>query len=265
MDIKILGPLSLTCEGQRLAVTSKRAGSVLALLALSPGEPVPVDQLADELWGEEPVGNARNAVQAIVSRLRRMLRPVSGRRGSEFIRTSRYGYVLDVAPEAVDAYRFRHLAGAGAGLVHPDPAAAIDELEQALGLWSGPALMNVRDGARCQAHALRLEEQRITAFERLTEAKLAVDGEPISVSELQEMATTYTERERLSELLMLALYRDGRQAEALEVFHGARRRLARSLALEPGPALHLTYQAILNQDVTLGRPRPAMSHSGRTC
>jgi DNA-binding SARP family transcriptional activator len=233
--------------------------TVLTLLALSPGAPIPFDQLADELWADQPMGNARNALQANVSRLRRLLESVTRRAGDDVVRTCSNGYLLDVPAEAVDIHRFSALAAAGAALVHTQPAEAIDKLEQALGLWRGPALMDSRDGLRCRVQAAHLEERRLTVYEDLTAARLAVNVERVSTAELRQFATDHSERERLTELLMLALYREGRQAEALEVFHGARRRLTTDLGLEPGPALHFVYQAILNQDSILGEPRRATS------
>ncbi|WP_438291914.1 AfsR/SARP family transcriptional regulator [Streptomyces sp. HUAS TT7] len=263
MEIKVLGELSLSCGDQQSPVASKRASTVLTLLAMTPRVPVPFDQLVDELWADQTMTNPRNALQAIVSRLRKLLESVTGRKGDEIVRTGSNGYLLDVPAETVDAHRFLALAEAGADLVQRNPAEAIAKLERALDLWRGPALMDARDGMRCQIHSVGLEERRITAFEDLTVAKLAVDAERVSMSELRQLAAEHSERERLSELLMLALYRDGRQTEALEVFHGARRRLASDLALEPGPALHHAYEAILNQDVVLGRPRRTLLTSGQ--
>lgn len=263
MEIKVLGALSLSCGDRQSAVASKRASTVLTLLAMSPQAPVPFDQLVDELWADQMMTNSRNALQAIVSRLRRLLQSVTGHKGDGIVRTGSNGYLLDAASETVDAHRFLALAEEGGDLVPRNPAEAITKLEQALALWRGPALMDAREGTRCRIHAVHLEERRITAFEDLTAAKLAVDVERVSMAELRQLATEHSERERLSELLMLALYRDGRQAEALEVFHGARRRLASDLALEPGPALHFTYQAILKQDVVFGRQRRTPLYSGQ--
>ncbi|MFF4016234.1 BTAD domain-containing putative transcriptional regulator [Streptomyces sp. NPDC001843] len=261
MEINVLGPLFLSQESKRYTMASQRASVVLTMLALSPGVPVTADQLVDELWAEQPMANARNALQANVRRLRKLLESVAGKSGSELLRTVSNGYVLDAPAGTVDAHRFLDLADAGAGLAQRDPVRAIDTLEAALGLWRGPALLDTCDGMRCRIQAAHLEERRITAYEDLTAAKLTVDAARVSVSELRQLAVEHSGRERLSELLMLALYRDGRQAEALEVFHGARRRLAGDLGLEPGRALHHAYQAILRQDETLGEPRRALLHS----
>ncbi|MFB6669058.1 MULTISPECIES: AfsR/SARP family transcriptional regulator [Streptomyces] len=261
MEINILGALSLTCGQRSAEVASKRVSTVLTLLALSPGTPIPFDQLVDELWADQPMGNARNALQANVSRLRRLLESVTRTPSDGIVRTVSSGYLLDVPAEAVDVHRFVALASAGAGLVHKDPAEAVEKLERALGLWRGPALMDARDGLRCRVQAAHLEERRLTVYEDLVAAKLAACSERISLPELRQLAADHSERERLTELLMLALYREGRQAEALDVFHGARRRLAAELGLEPGPALHLVYQAILNQDPMLGQPRHVLLYA----
>ncbi|MFF8290564.1 BTAD domain-containing putative transcriptional regulator [Streptomyces sp. NPDC016309] len=243
-------------------MTSKRVSSVLALLALAPGQPVPVDQLMDELWGDERMANAKNALQANVTRLRRLLASVAGRDGRDLVRTVGTGYVLDVPAESVDAHRFAGLADRGAALVGPDPALAVRLLEKALGMWRGSALLDVSEGFRCRSASVRLEERRLTAHEDLVTAKLAVGVERVPVPELRQLAAEHPGRERLSELLMLALYRDGRQTEALDVFHRARRRLAEDLGVEPGRSLHAVYEAILHQDDTLGRPHGALALTG---
>lgn len=234
---------------------------MLALLALSPGRTVSSDQIEDELWAGRRMANARNALQANVVRLRRFLAPITGLKGDELIRTVGGGYLLDVPPESVDAHRFLRWADTGAELVRTDPARAVVLLEEALALWRGPALLDAHDGLRIRIGAADLEERRITAYEDLVTAKLGVDAPRISVPELRQAAADHPERERLSELLMLALYREGRQSEALDVFHRARRRLAGDLGLEPGPALHSAYQAILEQDELLGRPHQVLAYA----
>lgn len=239
-------------------MTSKRVSSVLALLALAPGQPVPFDQLVDELWGDERIANAKNALQANVTRLRKLLASVAGREGRELVRTVGTGYLLDVTPESVDAHRFVALADEGAALVGRTPAAAARALEEALGMWRGTALLDVSEGFRCRTASVSLEERRLTAYEDWVTARLAAGGERVPVPELRQLATEHPGRERLSELLMLALYRDGRQTEALDVFHQTRRRLAEDLGVEPGRSLHAVYEAILHQDDVLGRPHGSL-------
>jgi DNA-binding SARP family transcriptional activator len=260
VEIQVLGSVSVWYGNHRHAVVSKRMNAILALLALSPGRAIPAYQLEDELWTGRTLSNARNALQAGVSRLRRYLESITGLRGDELIRTVGGGYQLDVPAELVDAHRFRERARTGADLLAGDPALAAVTLEEALFLWRGPALMDAHDGLRVRIAAADLEERRITAYEDLTTARLAVDPHRISLPELHGTAADHPERERLSELLMLALYHAGRQAEALDVFHRARHRLADELGLEPGRALHRAYQAILEQDDVLGQPRQVLAH-----
>ncbi|MFI9644789.1 BTAD domain-containing putative transcriptional regulator [Streptomyces sp. NPDC052040] len=236
--------------------------SVLALLALTPGRPVPFDQLVDELWGDEPIANAKNALQANVTRLRKLLVTVAGGEGRQLVRTVGTGYLLDLRPEAIDAHRFAALADEGAALLGRDPAAAAVLLEQALDMWRGVALLDVSEGFRCRTASERLEERRLIAYEDWVAAKLAVGSERTPVPELRQLAAEYPGHERLSELLMQVLYRDGRQTEALDVFHQARRRLAEDLGVEPGRSLHAVYQAILHQDDVLGPPRGSLVLTG---
>lgn len=252
MEIQILGSLALAHGNDRYAVASTRVRTILALLAVSPGTPLPFDQLVDELWADRRMGNARNALQANVGRLRKLLESVTGRRGDELVRTVGSGYALEIPADSVDARRFVDLADQGATNVERHPATAVRQLEAALGLWRGPALFDVCDGMRCRIEAARLDERRLSAREDLITAKLATGEQRGIVPELRQLTAEHPERERFSEQLMLALYRDGRQTEALDVFHHARRRLASELGLEPGRALRQLYQAILVQDAVLG-------------
>ncbi|MFE7558210.1 BTAD domain-containing putative transcriptional regulator [Kitasatospora sp. NPDC057500] len=262
MQIHILGPLLLTQGTRSWGVTSKRVGSVLALLALAPGRPVPFDQLVDELWGDERIANAKNALQANVTRLRKLLASVAGGEGRDLVRTVGTGYLLDVRPESVDAHRFVTLADEGTALIGRDPAGAALVLAEALDMWRGAALLDVVEGFRCRTASVRLEERRLAAYEDWATAKLAVGAERVPVPELRQLATEHPGRERLSELLMLALYRDGRQTEALDVFHQTRRRLAEDLGVEPGRSLHAVYRAILHQDDILGSPHGPLMLAG---
>jgi SARP family transcriptional regulator, regulator of embCAB operon len=252
IEIQVLGPVTIVHEGQVIEVSSCRVRTVLAMLALSWRTPLRFEYLMDELWPERSLGNARNALQASMLRLRRLLEGVTGRPGDELVRTVGGGYLLDVQHDAVDANRFLDLAERGVQHVERDPKLAIDLLERALGLWRGPALSGVSDGLRCRTEAARLDDRRLSAREDLITARLTSGDSRAVLSELSELTIEYPERERLSEQLMLALYRSGRQTEALDVFHHARRRLASELGLEPGRALRQLYQAILVHDQVLG-------------
>ncbi|TQM84833.1 DNA-binding SARP family transcriptional activator [Saccharothrix saharensis] len=251
MQVQILGAVALAREDRRMGVAARQVRTLLALLALSPGTPVPFDQLVEELWAGKQMGNARNALQANVVRLRKLLEQFADVPGDCLVRTVSSGYVLDLPGGAVDAHLFRDLADRGSALVPHRPGEAIDLLERALRLWHGPALFDVSDGLRFRIEAARLDERRLSAREDLIAAKLANGEDRGVVSELKQLAAEYPERERFSEQLMVALYRNGRQTEALDVFHHTRRRLASELGLEPGRAMRRLYQAILVHDQVL--------------
>jgi SARP family transcriptional regulator, regulator of embCAB operon len=253
MRIGILGDLSLIdVKGRKFNIGSTRLRTLVALLALSPRTPMSIDELVDELWAERPVGNTRNALQANVARLRKLVETVSGRPGDELIRTSSGGYILDIPPENVDAHEFVALADDGARILEERPEEAADLLQTALRLWRGPALVDVPDGVRCRSGAGYLEERRLAAREDLVAARLATGRERDVVSELRQLVAKHPERERLSQLLMLALYRMGRQTEALNAFHHLRNWLDDELGLHPNRAVCDLYQQILSQDSVLG-------------
>lgn len=252
IEIQVLGSVTLVHDGQRFEVSSRRVRTVLALLALSWRTPLRFEYLMDELWADKSLGNARNALQASMVRLRRMLERVTGRPGDTLVRTVGGGYLLDVQHDAVDANRFLDLAERGARHVEREPELAIELLERALLLWRGAALSDVGDGLRCRIEAARLDERRLAAREDLITAKLTSGASRAVLPELWELTSEYPERERFSEQLMLALYRSGRQTEALDVFHHTRKRLASEMGLEPGRALRQLYQAILVHDQVLG-------------
>ncbi|CAM5509551.1 AfsR/SARP family transcriptional regulator [Streptomyces fumanus] len=254
MQIRILGPLEISTAEKEKPVASRRAGMVLALLALSPGRVIPFEQLVDELWADSSMANARNALHAHIVRIRRAMSSTSPGGGKKLC-TTRNGYVLDVPPDAVDAVRFTSLADAGRERSADDPVAACRLLVEALSLWRGPALMEARDGVRCRISAADLEERRLTVYEDLTELRLAAGLGRVAIPELRQLAESHMERERLTELFMLALYREGRQSEALAAFQAARRRLADGLGVEPGRSMRKLHQAILQQAEVLGEPR----------
>ncbi|WP_158895016.1 AfsR/SARP family transcriptional regulator [Amycolatopsis anabasis] len=251
MEIELLGSLSLQHNGRRFGVGSRKVRSVLALLALSPGSALSFDQITDELWADKSMSNVRNALQANIARLRKLLETITGQGGEELVRTVSSGYLLDVPAESVDTHRFLSLARHGAGLAESRPHDAIGVLREALLLWRGPALLDVAEGTRCRAAATHLDERRLTVQEDLIGARLAVGEERGVVHELKQLVVENPGRERLSEYLMLALYRSGRQSEAVSVFHRTRNWLRAELGLEPGRALRQLYQAILVQDRVL--------------
>ena len=251
MEIDLLGAIVLCHEGKSYSVRAKKVRTVLAMLALSPGRPVSHEQLADELWGPQSLTNSRNAVQANIARLRKLLESITDESGEEIVQTVGSGYLLDIPGESVDSHRFLDLARQGTALVDSAPQEAIGHLRDALLQWRGPALLDVQDGSRCRAAAIHLDERRLTVQEDLIAARLGVGEERGVVHELRQLVTENPGRERLSEHLMLALYRSGRQSEAVSVFHRTSKWLGNELGLSPSRALRQLYQAILVQDRVL--------------
>jgi DNA-binding SARP family transcriptional activator len=242
VEFRILGPLEIVEQGLPLAVGGARQRALLALLLTRANEVVSTDRLIDELWGERPPKAPDNALQYHVSRLRKLL--VSG----DAIVTKEPGYMIRAEPNELDLLRFERLVEEGQ---RSSPEAAARLLREALALWRGPALADVAHESFAQPEILRLEELRLVALERRIDADLALGCAAELVAELNTLVREHPLRERLRAQLMLALYRSGRQAEALEVYRQTRRLLADELGIEPSPALHELEQAILNQDPEL--------------
>ncbi|GGT43661.1 hypothetical protein GCM10010271_54610 [Streptomyces kurssanovii] len=261
MKFRILGPVEVHDErtGVRILPTGAKQRALLGALVVKSGQIVSVHRLIDELWGEQPPANATNALQAHVARLRRLLpvpEPGSGEQHHEWIVTRSLGYVLRLGRAGTDADRFHRLAAQGRAAAATDPEQAAELLRQALALWRGPALEGSVLGDICAAEAAQLEENRLTALEALYDACLRAARHGEITGELEELTTDHPMRERFYDLLMLALYRCGRQAEALSVYDRARRRLVHELGVEPGPALRGRMEAILQHDPQLAAPGP---------
>ncbi|HEU5280229.1 MAG TPA: BTAD domain-containing putative transcriptional regulator [Gaiellaceae bacterium] len=245
MEFRILGPVEVRRDGQALALGGSKRRALLALLVLHANEAVSGDRLADDLWGEHLPHNAAAALHNHVYRLRKLL-------GAHVLVTRPGGYSLVVDPSAIDLHRFEQLvAEAETG----DPIARAALLHEALELWRGPALADLLHEPFAAAEANRLEESRLAALERRIDADLALARHAELVGELERLVGEHPLRERLRGQLILALYRAGRQAEALEVYRETRRVLADELGLEPSPALRELEQAILRQDPVLA-PAP---------
>jgi len=256
MEFGILGPLEVSDGDRLLRLSGARQKALLALLLLHANEVVSSDRLIDELWGEEPPEKAANALQARVSQLRKAL----GRSGSEALVTRAPGYPLEVGPGELDVERFVRLAGEGRqALAQGDAAGAAATLGAALALWRGPALADFTYEPFGQGEIARLEEARLAALEERLEADLALGRHGELAGELEALVAAHPLRERLRGQLMLALYRSGRQAEALEAYQETRRVLVEELGIEPSPPLRELHAAILNQDAGLERtaePKP---------
>jgi DNA-binding SARP family transcriptional activator/pimeloyl-ACP methyl ester carboxylesterase len=254
IEFRILGPLEISADGRPLPLGSPKQGVLLGLLLVHAGETVPRDRLIEELWGEAPPATVDSALHVYLSRLRRLLE-LAGAPGA--LVRERYGYRLLVKTEQLDANRFERLAGEGSeALAAGKPGLAAERLRQALALWRGPALTDLQSKQFAIAAAARLEEDRVAALEQRLEADLALGRHSQLIGELETLVAEHPFRERLRALLMLALYRSGRQAEALRAYQRARRSLAEELGLEPSQELKQLEQAILTQDVTLTRERP---------
>ncbi|WAX82215.1 AfsR/SARP family transcriptional regulator [Streptomyces sp. KMM 9044] len=232
----------------RIVPAGAKQRALLGALVGKAGQVVPSDRLVDELWGEQPPANAANALQAHVARLRRLL-PVTvgpGKRRHEWLVTRPTGYVLRLNGIETDAQRFARMVAEGRALIPVGPAGAADVLREALALWRGAALEGSGRGAICSAEASMLEESKLVAMEALYDACLrAGRGEEIT-GELEELTIAHPLRERFYELLVTALHRCGRQAEALITYERARHRLRHDLGIAPGPALRGRMEAILH-------------------
>jgi DNA-binding SARP family transcriptional activator/ABC-type transport system substrate-binding protein/streptogramin lyase len=261
IEFRILGPLEVQDEGRLAPLGGTRQRAVLAILLLHRGEVLSLDRLVDELWGEQPPDTATQTVQVYISRLRKEL-------GQGAVRTRGHGYIMDVEPDQLDAATFERLTTEGRdALARGEAGNASELLREALGLWRGPPLGDLAYEAFAQSHVARLEELRLVALEHRIEADLALWEHAMLVPELETLVRKHPSRERFWAQLILALYRSGRQAKALERYRDARRALIEELGLEPGRELKELERAILTQDPELDAParagRAAASPRGR--
>jgi DNA-binding SARP family transcriptional activator/DNA-binding beta-propeller fold protein YncE len=251
MDFRILGPLEVLEDERLLDVGGGRQRSVLAFLLLHANEVVSTDRLIDELWPDEPPPSAAKIVQVHVSRLRKAL---NGAGGGVLLTRDR-GYLLRVQPGELDRDRFRALLDEGrAALAAGHHERAHEVLQAALALWRGAPLPEFSYDSFARDEIARLDELRLGALEERIEADLALGRHDAVIAELEELVRRYPLRERLRAQLMLALYRAGRQAEALESYRDARRTLAEELGLDPSPTLQQLERAVLAHDVALQAP-----------
>jgi DNA-binding SARP family transcriptional activator len=251
MEFRILGPLEAWDEGRQLAVGGRRPRALLAALLLHPNEVVSADRLIDELWGDDSPDRAGTALRVNVSRLRKAL-------PQDVLTTKSPGYLVRVDPDQLDLHRFERLVDEGRSLSARGLAAeASERLRDALSLWRGRALADFAHESFAQAAIARLEEIRLAAIELRIDADLALGRHPALVGELEALVAEHPLRERLQLCLMTALYRSGRQAEALDAYKRARRALVDELGIEPSPALQELERAILRQDPSLNLQRPA--------
>jgi len=249
MDIRLLGLVEASHNGRTLPLGGAKPRGLLAMLALHANTPVSADRLIEGLWGEQPPASAPKLVQVLVSQLRKQLAGAD----AEIVTRGR-GYELRVDPDAVDALHFERLLTSGENGSH---------MREALALWRGPPLDDLADEPFAAPEIRRLEDLWLDAREAAIDAELAEGRHAAVLGELDELVRAHPLRERLHSQRMLALYRCGRQAEALEAFRHARQVLMDEVGLEPGPELRALNDAILRQDPDLDGP-PAHTLPGRT-
>jgi DNA-binding SARP family transcriptional activator/tetratricopeptide (TPR) repeat protein len=252
IDYRILGPLEVSADGRAVEIGGLKQRALLAILLLRANQSVPRDVLVRELWGEQPPAGARHSLEVCVSRLRKTLDAAAA---GPVLVTRPGAYRLQVADGQLDVTRFERLVADGRralGANAPEQAAA--SFRGALALWRGQPLADLSDEPFAHAEIARLEELRLGAIEDRNESELALGHHADIVSELQALVALHPLRERPHEQLMIALYRSGRQAEALGVYRAARRNLVEDLGLEPGRALQRLEHAILRHDASLDLP-----------
>jgi DNA-binding SARP family transcriptional activator/pimeloyl-ACP methyl ester carboxylesterase len=255
VEFRVLGPLELTAEGRPVGLAGARTRAVLAMLLVHANQVVSSDRLIEELWPGLPADKAAGSLQVRLSELRKALRS-AGEAGR--LATRPPGYLLRVAPGEMDALRFGQLAAeGGAALEAGDAATAAQRLDQALGLWRGAALAGFEAVPSARAEAGRLEELRLAALESRAEALVACGRHRDLIAELEVLTAAHPLRERFWYQRMLALYRAGRQADALRAYRELRDILIAELAIEPGPELRELQARILRQDPALDGSAPA--------
>jgi predicted ATPase/DNA-binding SARP family transcriptional activator len=259
MDVRLLGHLEVEISGNPVQFEGAKQRSLFAMLALHAPDAVSADELVEALWGQRPPAGVGQALQKQISRLRRRL----GDAGSRVSHRAP-GYALDIDPMAVDSRRFEELLRrARRALGKDDPELAAADLRMALGLWRGEVLADYRFDEFAQLEIARLEELHLEAIEERMSAELAGGGAEDLVGELQALVAEHPLRERLRGQLMVALYRTGRQAEALEVMRIGRQMLVDELGIEPGPELRRLERMILAHDAELSADQPGPGLVGR--
>ncbi|WP_052681795.1 AfsR/SARP family transcriptional regulator [Saccharothrix sp. ST-888] len=256
MEFGILGPLQLRDDGEVRVVPAAKQRILLAALLVRQGQVIPAEQLADTVWSTRVPRSAATTLRNYVMRLRREL----GRAG-ERLRTGSGGYVIDIAPDELDAHRFTTLHRRGTdALRRGEPERATALFDAALGLWRGPALVDVDCDELRRVEAERLEEIRLNVLEARLDAGLRLGRHDTLIAELHALTTAHPERERFWGQLMTALHRSGRQAEALAVYRRAHRFLIEEIGVGPGIELRAVHQQVLCADP--GPERPASGPGG---
>ena len=252
LQFRLLGPLEVRSEGVVLQLGGPKQRALLALLLVDAGRAVSTDRLIDALWGENPPRTATTSLQNFVSQLRKHL-------GPDLLVTKPPGYLLRVEPLQLDVNRVHALLAEAREAL---PGERATKLRDALDLWRGPPLEEFGFEGFAQGEIARLQELRLTLLEERIDADIEAGRAGEVVGELVALVGEHPLRERFREQLMLALYRSGRQAEALDAFQEGRRVLVEELGIDPSPRLQQLHAAILRQEVGLepARAAPAQDH-----
>ncbi|MBP0460095.1 AfsR/SARP family transcriptional regulator [Streptomyces montanisoli] len=267
MEIKILGPLSADVDGRSIVPSAGKPRQILALLSLYAGQVMPVPTLMEEIWGTEMPRSALTTLQTYILQLRRLLASAYGpdplHSSKEVLATRHGGYLLDVQPGTVDVHEYDRLVAVGAAAAaRCDDAEAAARYREALSLWRGPALVDVRIGPLLEIELVRLEESRLGVLGRRIDADLRLGRHDELLAELTSLTARHPLHEGLHAQCMVALYRAGMQWRALEVYNGLRTSLADELGLDPTVRLRRLHQAILAADPALepqqAERRPAL-------
>ncbi|WP_405791584.1 BTAD domain-containing putative transcriptional regulator [Streptomyces sp. NBC_01506] len=256
MEIQVLGPLCAAVNGDSIVPTAGKPRQVLALLALYPSRVMPVSTLMEEVWGTELPQSAMTTLQTYIMQLRRILGTAMGPdapgAAKDVLATRHGGYLLQIPPESVDVHTYERLIAEGQEAFEEgrDERAARC-FRQALSLWQGPALVDVRLGPVLEIEATRLEESRLVTTERRIDADLRLGRHAELIAELTDLTARHPQHEGLHAQAMVALYRSGRQASALDVYRKLREGLIEELGVEPSPQLQRLHQAMLAVDPEL--------------
>ncbi|WP_327309937.1 AfsR/SARP family transcriptional regulator (plasmid) [Streptomyces sp. NBC_01298] len=256
MEIQLLGPLCAAVNGGSILPTAGKPRKLFALLALYPGRIVPVSTLMEEIWGTEPPPSAMTTLQTYVMQLRRCLGTAMGPdapgAAKNVLATRHGGYMLQVPPESVDVHPYERLVVEGReAFERGEDERAARLFRQALALWQGPALVDIRLGPILEIEVMRLEESRLVTIERRIDADLRLSRHTELVVELADLIARHPQHEGLHAQAMLAMYRSGRQASALDVYRKLRERLVEELGVDPSPQLQRLHQAMLAVDPEL--------------
>jgi DNA-binding SARP family transcriptional activator len=253
LELRILGPVEVVLDTVATRIGSPIQRTLLALLLMQPNEVVSTDRIVDVLWPDNPP-EARRKLWFHVSKLRGILQPGGGDAGA-IVATHATGYMLRIEADKLDAGRFEHLTRSGRSALADDPARAAELLRQALGLWRGEPFQDVLHEDAVSSEVARLNELRLAALEDRLEADLALGQAGELVPELQALVAEHPFREDLRGKLMLALYRAGRQVDALEAYRQARQTLVEELGIEPSDGLRELHKRILEHDPVLAGTR----------